>query len=45
MTTILEVTEKDNCCAIKYAKEALEHVRVAEHKITEILEKLEISEN
>lgn len=41
MATIIEVSEDKKDCVIKYVEAALTHVRMVEHKLTEVLEKLD----
>lgn len=41
MATIIQVTEDKKDCIKSYAEQALEHTRWTEHKLTEILEKLD----
>lgn len=45
MATILEVKDTKSECVVTYVEAALSHVRMVEHKLTEVLEKLEGAED
>lgn len=43
--TVIEVNEDKYDCIVRYVESALDHVRMVEHKLTEVLEKMEPGSN
>lgn len=43
MATIIQYTDSTNSCIKRYVETSLDYVRMIEHKLTEILEKMKDS--
>ena len=41
MPTMVQITDDKDECVRRYVEASLDHVRMVEHKLTEVLEKLE----
>lgn len=44
MATIIQYTDSTNSCIKRYVETSLDYVRMVEHKLTEVLEKMKDSD-